>query len=762
MANHDKKSDIIDLGAILKNYRKHWWWFLISVIVCGIGAYVYVKTHPREFAIRANVLVADDDTSSFTSMSGMGELFGSTAYVEDELFVINSHTLLRDVARNLGVNKTHLVRRGFLSKNLTYPNFPIDVYPAPGIEDTLTYTLTFDVDVDKKGIADIVVKDSHGKIAKVKDTKLPASVKTPYGLFVVDRTKYAPKDEKISSLVYVSGFDGAAEDLAEMIFSEKASKKSRMIEMTLRTSNVNYGTAILDEIIEMYNKRAVEEKRLQGEKTARFIDERLALISGDLEDAESNIQNYKQQHAITDVTAEAGYNMTRRGVAESALTTAETRSELIKMTRDFINNPKNAFEMLPITDEMGSATGSIRDYNEMLMSRMTLLNTAKPGNRALKILDDKIEAMRATINESLNREYQNSQLGVREARKAADKALGGLSQVPEQEREFLGLKRQQEVKQRLYMFLLQRREETQIALANALPKGRVVDQAFAFSQPVSMGKFKILAIAMVIALLIPCFVLYVLQMFKTKFDTSHDFQKISDIPLLGEICLNKSGKNLVALPGDASSVSELFRALRSNLNFVLGGGGSKVVLVTSTRSGEGKSFVAVNLAATFAQQGKRTLIVGMDVRKPRLAEYLGLSNTRGLTNLIVDPELKITSLLQHINGVPGLEVLVAGPVPPNPAELLSSTNLDDIFAYLRENYDVIVIDSAPVGMVADTFNISRLADVTVYVTRANYTTRSDVKFANGLYDNKRLPSMSVVVNGTHASSGYGYGYHAKK
>ena len=319
--------------------------------------------------------------------------------------------------------------------------------------------------------------------------------------------------------------------------------------------------------------------------------------------------------------------------------------------------------------------------------------------------------------------------------------------------------RQREVKQSIYLFLLQKQEENAMLLANAVPKGHIVDEAFVLTKPLGMSRMMVLALAFMFGLVMPPVLLYLRKLLRNKFETREEVEKQVSAPVLGEMCVDRSGRSLVVSETDTSSATELFRLMRTNLLFMLGNADDKVVLVTSTRSGEGKSFISLNLAATLSLlEGKKVLLVGMDIRNPQLANYIGINPALGLTNYLSSPDVKIDAIIEKVPGIKNLDVIVAGPIPPNPAELLASKNVDNLFAQLRTMYDYIVIDSAPVGMVSDTFTLNRLSNATVYVTRVNYSTMSDLRFIENVYDEKRLNNLSVVVNGTPSKKGYGYGY----
>ncbi|MDE6130470.1 MAG: polysaccharide biosynthesis tyrosine autokinase, partial [Muribaculaceae bacterium] len=339
------------------------------------------------------------------------------------------------------------------------------------------------------------------------------------------------------------------------------------------------------------------------------------------------------------------------------------------------------------------------------------------------------------------------------------KTSGQLGKVPTQEREFINMKRQQEVKQALYLFLLQRREETAMMIANTKPKAIIVDEAYALNDPISMKPKLVLAMFLFLGFLVPLILLYIKDKLRTKFDTRQEVERIVDMPVLGEICTDKSGTKVVVGSNDTSSSAELFRLLRTNLLFVLNDTRDKVVLMTSTNSGEGKSYISINLAMSLSLLGKKVLLMGMDIRKPKLAEYLGLSARYGITQYLSSDNISIDDMIIRDKQYGNLDIMLSGPIPPNPAELLALTKVDALFAELRERYDYIIVDTAPVGLVSDTFTLDRISDATIYVCRANYTSKADLAFANSIYDQHRLRKLSLVVNGAAMKKNYGYSHN---
>lgn len=765
MANSKKAGDFIDFHSILKMYMSKWYYFVISAVLFLVLGFVYARTHERLQAVRANILITQDNDSPFASasgpMGGLSSLFGSSAYVEDEIFVISSHSLYRDVVKNLALNKTHIVKSGFLKSYLAYPDFPIDI-EAPGVADTLKSILVFKIKVDDAGLADIKVKVKKDEVAHEKDVKLPAVVKTPYGEYSVVPTKYYPKGKEVKTTITFAGYESAAETLTDEVVADIASRKSNVITLAYDITNPVLGSAVLNDILAKYNDRGMADRSLQGENTAKFLSERIDLLAADLHDAEVAIQAYKEGHGIIDVAAEAEYQTTKKGALESALLEQETEYEVVKMTRDYFTDPAHKDDLVPMTVSNEGLQNAISNYNDLVLKRMELLSGTTSDNYVVKKLTKQIEASRENLRLTTDRVIESARVKLNELRNEKGKTDARLSSIPTQEREYLNMKRQQAVKQELYLFLLQRQEENSMLLANSVSKGKIIDEAYVLSEPLGMSPKMVMLIFLIIGLLLPFLLIYLVKIFRNKFETRREVEARISAPILGEMCIDKSGRSLVVTEHDTTSATELFRLLRSNLQFMLSDSNNKVVLMTSTRSGEGKSFISLNLAASLALlENKKVLLVGMDIRNPQLANYLGINPPLGLTNYLSSDAVTLDSIIVPMPGYNKFDLIVAGPIPPNPAELLVSKKVDELFDALRERYDYIVVDTAPVGMVSDTFTLSRISDATIYVTRLNYSSMQDLSFIEDIYQEKRLKRLSVVINGAHTKKGYGYGYSAK-
>ncbi|MBR5550537.1 MAG: polysaccharide biosynthesis tyrosine autokinase [Muribaculaceae bacterium] len=755
-------SEIIDVVGLLKTYMSKWYYFVISVILCCGLAFCYAKMTKPVYKVVANVLISqEEDAGGLSSLGGLSGLFGSSGYVEDEVFVVSSHSVFKNVANDLGLYKNHVVKRNLLQKDFKYEKYPVELSFKDGIADTLRNAIEFDVRVSSDGDVSIEAYDIAEKqvIAEVEDKKFPLTLNTKYGDFTFDKTMYYQDGKKLRTIITLMGLDAIAENLAEEVSVGIASKKSNVIELSVQTADVKFGRDLLDDIVTKYNERGVSEKSLKGRRTAEFLKERIALLESELTSTEAIIEEYKQNNGIVDVSSEAKYLMEKKGLLDEAIISAEATYEVLKIADDFFKNPQNKYSMMPFSPELPGIDVAITAYNELIAKRMEIETNAKGDNPALKAIDAQIEEMRASVKKTIDGAVANASVRLNELKKEESASNSKLSSIPTQEREYRVLRRQQEVKQQLYLFMLKRLEETELLIANSVPKGVIVDEAYSLNKPVSMSKKVILLIAFLMGLILPMIYIHMRKLVRSKFETKDELEQMTRVPLLGEVCIDKSGKTVVVKQKGSSTVSELFRLIRANLQFIMSGREDKVVLMTSTVSGEGKTFISINLAASLAMlENKKVLLVGMDIRSPRLAEYLSINVSHGLTEYLSSEKISLDDIIIKEPIQKNLDIITAGPVPPNPSELLMLDRVDELFAQLRTKYDYIIVDSAPVGMVSDTFTLARVSDVTIYVCRANYTSLRDVNFINNLYEENRLKKMSLVVNGTTSKKGYGYGY----
>ncbi len=760
---NENPQQYIDFSALLSKYAKYWWLFLASIVFCLLVAGLYLYRTPNTYLIISNILINDEKSGGATGSSAAilknltGGLGGSK--VDDEVFVINSHEIRKEVISELKLNRSYFEKKNLLKKVNHYNTSPVELDAPAELFDTLSTALQFKIKLKESGKADITVKKGlFTTLTSLNNQELPTTVKTPYGIYVVKKTKHFVPGKEVAINVAVSGNDMMSEYLLTKMFVKLASKKANVIYIRVADTNKKRGKDILNTLERIYNDRNQQEKNDNALNTGKFIDERLAIIYKDLAKSESNIEDFKRKNNIVDPTQQAKAVITKQEYAAQRAITLETRYRIVAMIKDFVKNPENKYAYIPFSADSTSASGSIAAYNGLIMKRMKLEGSALPNNQALQELDAQIDHMRNNVVHGIDNTLSALQVQIAQAKSISSSSLGQMSNMPSQERQVLDLYREQGIQNALYTFLLQKREENSLTLAATAPKGRVIDKPYSQTKPDSPKSTLVIGLALLLGLLIPIVVLYLKNLLNTKFSTQEELASLTKAPILGEICNNTHSSQLVVLPGKNSSIVELFKLVRNNLQFMLPSDDDKVVLVTSTVSGEGKSFVSANIAASFALLGKRVALVGMDIRNPKLAEVLNLKEMPGVTSYLSQNRSVISDLAQTVNGIDNLDVFVGGAIPPNPSELLNSDRTEQLFKDLCEAYDIVIVDSAPIGIISDTFSLSKFSHATIFVTRANYTKRSVLHVFNEAMQRGQLPNPAVVLNDTKLNQSHSYGY----
>lgn len=758
---------IIDLGNVFNKYKRYWWLFLLSLIACIGLSVLYLQYVLPKYLVISTVLVDQDDDAGSAGASLLKSLSlgGGGASVDDEVVVMGSQDICYKMVKELKLNRLYVLRKNMLKREDLYKNSPIEIDAPDELFDTLSIGMTFKVMIDEKGKADIKVKKGFFKmLTELKDQTLPVNVSTPYGTYQVRTTEFYQPGKEVTISANVKGNLLRTEDIMEDMSVNVLNKKSNAIYMDIEIANIKRGKDMLNTMIALYNERGQQEKDEQAVNTAKFIEDRLGLIYKDLTGSEAEIEAYKQAHNMADVGIQTKTSIARQEQAENKIVALEAQYRIVNLINEFISDPHNRHSYIPFEADSIAASGSIKAFNELVMKRAELAKSAKEGNEVLTEIDSQIDVMRETIRKGVNNTLNALKIQIDKANQVSNESQGEMQQVPRQEREMRSLYREQGIQNTLYTFLLQKREENALLLAAKTPKGKVVDHAYAQSKPVSPNIPVILLIGLIAALMLPILLLYLKNLFTTKFSTQDELQELTKSPVLGEICHNRHRDSLVVKPGKTSSIVELFRLLRNNVQFLMTHKDDKVVLVTSSISGEGKSFVSTNLASSFALLGKKVALVGMDIRSPQLANMLKLSESPGVSNYLSSPELSLNEIVQQVPEVENLNVIVAGPIPPNPSELLLGDRTAQFFDQLRERFDIIIIDSAPIAMVSDTFSLAKFGDATLFVTRANHTKRNLVKYFNDVVARKQFHNAAVVLNDSNPrlSAGYGYGYGKEK
>ena len=543
------------------------------------------------------------------------------------------------------------------------------------------------------------------------------------------------------------------------------SKTTSVAVISLKNSSLQRGQDFINQLLEMYNRNTNNDKNEIAQKTAEFIDERIGIISKELGSTEANLESFKRDAGITDLTSEAQIALAGNAEYEKKSVENRTQISLVNDLRKYLRG--NEYEVLPSNVGLQDAAliGAIERYNEMLIERKRLLRTSTENNPTIVNLDTSIRAMKANVQATLEGTLQGLMITKESLDREASRYSRRISNAPGQERAYVSIARQQEIKAGLYLMLLQKREENAIALAATANNAKIIDEAIADDIPVSPKGSMIYLIALVLGIGIPVGIIYLIELTKFKIEGRADVEKLTSVPVVGDVPLTdeKNDKNgsIAVFENKNNLMSETFRNIRTNLQFMLDND-QKVILVTSTVSGEGKSFVSANLAISLSLLGKKVVIVGLDIRKPGLNKVFQLSNKeKGITQYLSNPETDLMELVQLSDVNQNLYILPGGTVPPNPTELLARNGLDKAIETLKKHFDYVIMDTAPIGMVTDTLLIGRVADLSVYVCRADYTHKAEYTLINELSIEKKLPNLCTVINGVDLKKrkyGYYYGY----
>ena len=543
------------------------------------------------------------------------------------------------------------------------------------------------------------------------------------------------------------------------------SKTTSVAVISLKNSSLQCGQDFINQLLEMYNRNTNNDKNEIAQKTAEFIDERISIISKELGSTEADLETFKRDAGITDLTSEAQIALAGNAEYEKKSVENRTQISLVNDLRKYLKG--NEYEVLPSNVGLQDAAliGAIERYNEMLVERKRLLRTSTENNPAIVNLDTSIRAMKANVQATLEGTLQGLMITKSNLDREASRYSRRISNAPGQERAYVSIARQQEIKAGLYLMLLQKREENAIALAATANNAKIIDEAIADDTPVSPKRSMIYLIALVLGVGIPVGIIYLIELTKFKIEGRADVEKLTSVPIIGDIPLTdeKNDKNgsIAVFENKNNLMSETFRNIRTNLQFMLDND-QKVILVTSTVSGEGKSFVSANLAISLSLLGKKVVIVGLDIRKPGLNKVFHLSNKeKGITQYLSNPETDLMELVQPSDVNKNLFILPGGAVPPNPTELLARNGLDKAIEILKQNFDYVIMDTAPIGMVTDTLLVGRVADLSVYVCRADYTHKAEYTLINELAIEKKLSKLCTVINGVDLKKrkyGYYYGY----
>ncbi|MDC7135718.1 polysaccharide biosynthesis tyrosine autokinase [Bacteroides zhangwenhongii] len=763
----------VNYQELLFKYIIHWPWFVASVLACLIGAWVYLHFQTPVYRVSASIMIKDDKKNGGGNIAdleslGLGGMMTSTQSIDNEIEVLRSKTILKEVVNNLELYITYYDEDEFPKKEL-YKASPIIVNLTAQEADNLPGVAMIDMKLTQEGGLDVNLKVGLNEYNKHFD-KLPAVLPTDVGTF-----GFALKDSLSNGKIegqnitrnisaIVSQPFGVAKGYQGALTIAPTSKATSVATVSLVNTNIQRGQDFINKLMEMYNRNTNNDKNEVAQKTREFINERIQIIDEELGNTEDKLEAFKRNAGLTDISSDAQLAVSGNAEYEKKRVENGTQINLVRDLNKYINNPSNEYEVLPSNIGLSDngLTTQIDRYNELIIERKRLLRTSTESNPMIVNLDASIRVMKANVKAAIDGTLQGLLIVKADLDREASRFSRRISDAPGQERQYVSIARQQEIKAGLYLMLLQKREENAITLAATANNAKIIDEPVAEGGPVSPKPKTIYMIALVLGVGLPVGVIFLIGLTKFKIEGRGDVEKLTRLPIVGDVPLTAEKTGSIAVFENQNNLmSETFRNVRTNLQFMLGNG-QKVILVTSTVSGEGKSFISANLAISLSLLGKKVVIVGLDIRKPGLNKVFNISRKeQGITQYLSDPEKNLMDFVQLSDVSKSLYILPGGTVPPNPTELLARDGLDKAIETLKKNFDYVILDTAPVGMVTDTLLIGRVADLSVYVCRADYTRKAEFTLINELAENNKLPNLCTVINGLDLQKkkyGYYYGY----
>ena len=745
----EETPETLNLWEVLSPYLSRWKWFALSALLALTLAYAYLKYATPIYKASTIIMLKDDAKGgAINEFSILSDLDLSVKdNVENEVEVLRSRTLSEKVIEKLNLDVSYLRKDGFKTVDL-YKNSPIN-FSITKLSDKIENVN--DLNLEVKGVNDIAYNlyDGGKLLGKYNYGE---SVNNQIGQFTVNKSEGTFKKADFSIKVAIREPKDVANAYRRSLNVNLLGKNTSVLELSSTHPNRSKAEDYLNTLVDIYNTDAIAERRFISENTSDFLTQRLDILTKEIDAVEKTTEKFKKENQVTDITSEANVYTQNTSEFEKRYLDINTRTELIdNVIKGFIDveTTGKTFPMLDALTADPALSAAINEHNKLVLSRNESAVNAGPENFRIKQMDEQIKSLKKSIRDNLLLLKSNLNIQKADISKQQRVLSGRVSSVPTLEREFREITRQQGVKDALYLYLLEKREEAEISTVALAPNAKIIDKAFSSNVPVAPKKGVILLAALVFGLAIPFLIIYLRELFDTKVKGKSDIDKYLSAPFLGDVPRSKSNERFIKANSN-SEFAEALRIIRTNMDFFLGNiaeNRCKTIFVTSSLPGEGKTFMAMNLAGTFALSGKKTLLIEMDVRNPKIGQNLKLPS-QGLTNYLASSNIDINSIIVKLPDFKELYAIPAKVVPPNPAELLMNSKVTEMFEYLKTKFDYIIVDTAPVSLVADTLLIAKNADAFVYVVRENHSTKQMLKSVQKLYKENKLPNMSVLLNDT--------------
>lgn len=762
----------INIRELIKPYLDRWLWFVVGAFLALLGGYLFIKLSTPIYRTETTILVKDaknnklpEGASGLFDLSGIGGM--NVNSIENEIEILKSKKLIEQVVKDLGLTAEIYQEAAFTKKELYKDTSPVIINVIGEKKDASDEQKKLDILLEIKGSELILSSD---KMPDVIRTTYNKTISLPNANIIIQKNP-AYKGEKIEELLLkVYNTERIVNYYREILSIAPKEKDATVIGITLDLPIKAKTQDFLNKLVVVYNQDAINDKNSESKKTKDFIDERIAIIAKELGDVENEKQSFKTENQITDIATETKINLETNAQARARQLEVDSQLELTNALMDYLSK-QGDYQILPNNIGLSDASAGnvINSYNQLIIERNRLLENSTAQNPVVIDITKKINSMRFSVMETLSKNRTGLQLERNKYLEEQGKLMSRISKVPTQEKLFRSIERQQQIKENLYLLLLQKREETQLSLAVTAPKAKIVDYAHSTEKPVAPKKLIIMLAALLVGIVLPFGVIYIKELLDNKIKTKHDIEKLSETVVLAELPKIRKGESDIVGRNDLSPMAEAFRILITNMNFMIPKKEKgKVVFVTSTIKGEGKTFASVNLALTLANPNRKVIIIGSDIRNPQLQRYDKNSRVyMGLTEFLYDENVTLDKVIHQSNMNPHLDVIYSGAIPPNPTELLTNGRYQVLLETLKPLYDYIIVDTAPLMLVTDTFLFADLADTTLYVTRSNYTEEKLIDFANKNIKANKIKNVGFVLNDVSKSNlgygnKYGYGYGAKE
>lgn len=748
----------LDLKKYVFKYLRYWYWFAVSMLLTLLVVFLIVRYTVPEYLVQSALLIKDNRNASELSeesiLADLG-LGGASKNLLNEIQILKSRTLMQEVIEALNLEVIYF-EEGRVRNSELYPHYPVyaDSFQLEPkaykeqirieIVDSTRFLCSWDgANEQERRFGEWFSADS-------------------YGAYRIRYNQNSPPEKGDAYYIKFNNSESLAMSYQNRLSIRPAVEKSTVLQLNHTTPVPDKGKAMLNKLVEVYQKAAIEDKNTVARNTLDFIDERLALLTQELNQVEGNVENYKRQNEIaTEIGSDLSYIFEELARYETQAADLETQLSIVKSLEVYLQKPENDFALIPSNLVLSNIDLSllIGQYNNRVLERRRLLQNAGTDNPVVAGLEPELVQLRENIRTTI-RQIENGLLSSLEKVRTKNQGLNArLRSVPQKERELLEIKRQQFIKENLYLYLLQKQEETALSLAVTVSNSRVVESPMTMPNPVKPNKKFYYVFGVLLGLFIPFAFITLHDFFSDSLKTEEDVKKMTHAPILGSIAYSKQKDTIVVQSDSRSAIAEMFRLLRANLQFFKTSDQTPSILITSSTSGEGKTFIAVNLGLSIALSGKKTILLGLDLRKPKLRKYLDApQSSPGLTTYLVN-EATLDEIIVPSERHPLLYYISSGPVPPNPSELLMHNKMDELFDRLKQEFDYILIDTPPVGLVSDAFLLNKYSTNTIYTVRFGLSRKNMLKVLEDIYQNKKLRRPVIVLNGAKRSNWYGYGYY---